>query len=642
MSFYNPYAFVPASRSADPVPPVRGGTLYPDRWTGTLRVRMKAATPLLVTEQREVGDRAHRSTRVVDGKVCVAPASVKGMLRTEYEMLSGSRFGVFEKHDERLGHRIESVRPRAFDLVPVRIVEVNGQKKAQPFTGMGSGALPAAWVKIPQQLAPGAEVHAWVIRMRRRTGNVAFEYWRVVHIEPAGPGTARQVPAYKPGNYESARHQFVARDPLRIEGYYVATGETIDNKHNERVFFNGGSTPDPLPLGEKVLDDWAALVASYKRARPARVAGTKLDISPHIKVSGIEALPAGLFCYAKLDKPGHKVTALYPVAVSRMLYDRAPRELAAAADLLPADTHAEFSAAESLFGWAPPSGREERAGSRPVRGRVRIGPVHSTRLAKNIVAGLDRDLAVLERPRPGQDLFYAARDPEGRPLRSSPGFRKGQGLRGRKVYPHQPRTTWDPNQSPPWLHNGTGQGGGPQNARLEDWVKIGAEFDFDIHVENLDDYELGRLLLILHGRGDGAARFHKFGGGKPLGFGSVTLQVLFEGSDVRDGTRWRSWLAFDPEPAGRLLGEELAAALVEPIRSSRAYDAFLAGFPADHHVHYPNDPNPDDGQLRDENRYAWFVANRKRRDELRPLALGELGADTGLALPEQPIPPRVK
>jgi RAMP superfamily len=153
--FFNPYAFVPALRDRESAgrgrAPRRLGVLGADRWSGSLRVRVTAVSPLLVTEQERSADGSvSRRTRQVAGRVSLAPASLKGMVRSEFEAVTGSRFGMFEEHDRRLGYRART-RDSA-DLVPARVVDDKGVKRVLLLRGMQGGVAPrrrllkAAWV----------------------------------------------------------------------------------------------------------------------------------------------------------------------------------------------------------------------------------------------------------------------------------------------------------------------------------------------------------------------------------------------------------------------------------------------------------------------------------------------------------------
>lgn len=700
--FFNPYAFSPAPRREDLDGPseVSLGRLRAEQWTGRLRVRLTALTPLLVTEQdADSKGQVRRRTRVIDGQVVVAPSSLKGMVRSEFEMVTNSRFGVFHERGHPFGFRQPTESAQA--LVPVRVV-VDGDRhmviplrgKPSPRGGAGRPMLPAAWVPmyradavpIPAGIEHGCLVWAWVVEMRRETKRKSgdwrtdFHYWRALEVRKDKPLTSPAVP--DDSMHHKRRHAVVdrSREPTLIRGWYFCGNRNVDGKHDERIFFadgfecdaDSGQCPQLVPVAAEAMSGWADLIADYHAAhdRAEIHERTRQDGRPasptdylghepgkpawswHLVPEGDElgalmALPQGTLCYAFIAKD--VAVALYPVSLSRRLYDKSPAELAASARLAPAVTHAELSPAERLFGWVPPEGRGSDHGvSRALRGRVRFGPVTASGADPELV---ERGLAVLERPRPSQDLFYAASDPQGRPLAAGRGYREGQGLRGRKVYPHQPDTTWEFDRRQQWLFRGVGvtAGGEPlagsQNAILADWIPVGARLECDLWLENLTDAELGGLLYVLRGQDAQAweRRIHKFGGGKPLGFGSVTIQVV--DCDMRRGEAWRSYFALEDQLAGNELDlsmvDKLVCGFTEAIGEQlAAYEKYLEGFPTGTPVRYPADPVDPEA---DEKRYAWFVRNRSGdRDRLglrRPL--GELTGELGLPTdPTRPKPPQ--
>jgi len=158
--------------------------------------------------------------------------------------------------------------------------------------------------------------------------------------------------------------------------------------------------------------------------------------------------------------------------------------------------------------------------------------------------------------------FYVAKDQNGsafepRTAIEDGGYRKtgdsGKlGLRGRKVYPHHaglPQDYWNVEGVThsdervrnryreyfrQWPNHRSGSSKGKhdsesrdsQNRSITQWVRPGEQFRFDLHFDNLDKVELGALIWLL--RRDGDQFFHRLGGGKPLGFGSVRLSLRTE------------------------------------------------------------------------------------------------------------------
>src|SRR5690606_20560584 len=136
--------------------------------------------------------------------------------------------------------------------------------------------------------------------------------------------------------------------------------------------------------------------------------------------------------------------------------------------------------------------------------------------------------------------------------------------------------------------------------------------------------ELGALVWLLRLP---QGHFHRLGLGKPLGFGSVRLDIDLERTELASGDQWRDYYRSLTAPLAsaeesRLLDEARAAyeALFErtpPLRAVKK--AFLAAAKGDSElpVHYPRTrpadlpegtpvpPNPEG------NSYAWFTENAR-------------------------------
>jgi CRISPR-associated protein (TIGR03986 family) len=267
-------------------------------------------------------------------------------------------------------------------------------------------------------------------------------------------------------------------------------------------------------------------------------------------------------------------------------------------------------------------------------------------------------LAILAAPKPQQGRFYVAASSNGEAQpdglsKAEAGYAPGKGLRGRKVYPHHgglPAGHWenpleDRPQNPqspsqeyrrPRKEDGQEQRD-DQNRSIRGWVKPGARFAFDIHVSNLSKVELGALLFLLQLP---EGHYHRFGGGKPLGFGSVRLEIsectLRTGQAL--GERYRSWKSQGspediPSDAVKAFKEAVVRAYCRPASGSfeqvSFIEAFLKscqGFGVRLPVHYPRvtaQPSPD-GES-----FKWFAANEKN---VARFALPNLVQDSGLPL----------
>jgi hypothetical protein len=146
--------------------------------------------------------------------------------------------------------------------------------------------------------------------------------------------------------------------------------------------------------------------------------------------------------------------------------------------------------------------------------------------------------------------------------------------------------------------------------------------------------------------------FHRLGGGKPLGFGSVSLAVDWERTDLRGGEAWReaySTLA-EIENPDRMAAQACIKDFVQAIAGAYGSDfegvSFIAAFRRSARgfnkpVHYPRalqrgqrqegaiPPHPE-GKA-----FEWFVANERTGKQGGPkLALPDLVDDDGLPILE--------
>ena len=251
-------------------------------------------------------------------------------------------------------------------------------------------------------------------------------------------------------------------------------------------------------------------------------------------------------------------------------------------DLHPARTYDALSPADCLFGWIAPNG--EGTGPTAYRGRLRIGPVTCDDDASTAVRRFSGDglpLAILSAPKPKQGRFYlseSVKHPD-QPIKSGTPkanvYQSGRGLRGRKVYWHhaglEAARYWNPDDSEvdpsqvlvggryreyvrPWASIRERENvviGGKryatdrrkeqrdkQNRSIEGWIKPGTTFRFQIEIRDADEYELGALAWLLTWK---ERRFHRIGLGRPLGFGSVRLEIDPTATELHSGDDYRAY-----------------------------------------------------------------------------------------------------
>ncbi|MGW0587802.1 TIGR03986 family type III CRISPR-associated RAMP protein [Streptosporangium sp. NPDC002607] len=717
MKFLNPYTFVPAfprdglpeplgdgsPLGGDPGKPGHGAgrdRLHPERWTGRIGVRLTVETPLLLLDTARgtapsEGADTHRvyPVQVRGGRPHLAATSLKGMLRSAYETITNSRFGVFDGHDIRLGFRRGA--DYALGMVPVLVgankVVYGFQQAVLKMYDQESGEsiYPCDGQEAPQHL----EQLRAVIRNERGTTSVV----RFVRTR---------------GDEELT----VADGDRVVKGIAFVTGPNIEGKTSERLFYlEEGQEQWKIPLARpwsEIEEQWNDLITDYGKAHkfaelydrersdgsmaePGERIGDgpgQLAWSPHLYDESRKDFKGVRLCYARLVcddrvkrrcdgrlecdggdkdcasrlKKEGRVDRLYPVLIPRDLYLVPPSELLDES-LLPAAHIGELSPADRVFGWVAPRGK----GARPsaYRGRLRIGPVICEQDADEAVERFGGDglpLAILGQPKPQQGRFYLAesRESPDRPIKDGTPkeklYQPGQGLRGRKVYWHHAgldrRQHWsegqgklDPTQvringyyreyrrsRTPYDDKGSPTPDGrryrtkdteqrdTQNRSIKGWVRPGTTFRFVVEVRDLDDHELGALAWLLTLP---PGHFHRLGLGRPLGFGSVRLEVEAENTELHSGAEYaahyRSLSGTLPDTDGvkRLIrAGETFTRMVEGVESlTKVRDAMLAvsrgnpGLP----VHYPRTqpdwsrgevPVPPDPRGRN---YEWFTENER-------------------------------
>lgn len=714
---HNPYNFIPAlprdlvTDELGDHEPTGHDSYKSDKFSGRLSVKLTVKTPLIIVDAASAKEHEDNKEHKIfdirlgqDGKPLIPVTSVKGMLRSAYEAITNSRMSVFSDHHERLACRM--IPSEGLSLVPARVEKVNEQYQIKLLTGTSNitrsrnDPLYAAWLpryyinykdkenrnngtisrtailypngKLPKH---GEEVNVWLENFAHRSRR--FNYWRVQEIVPINHALGTKPTPTTPTSI------------IEAEGYVCVTSRpngkhNMDNKHDERVFFTAKTHPDIVNLSAKEFDclkkAWCELIKNYGDTHKKEVekkdykvpASKHSELSRHIVNADDEKeLKHGTLCYARLKQESGKikVVALYPVNISRELYELAPADLLSET-LKPATSIDKLSPADRVFGWVRQSGKGA------YRGNLRISQIKCLTPKEQAIEEFQNQplpLAILGEPKPQQARFYLAKNKQGQAPDNKEDIsytNKDQtGLRGRKVYPHHnnlPENYWiNPLEDRTQIatngfyqeyrrprSNGTEQCDS-QNRSLKNWVKPGTEFSLDINVTNLSKVELGALLWLLELPEN---HFHRLAGGKPLGFGSVRLELDQDKSDIRSGEDWKKYyLELDEisSPVSiRELINEIKKAYKDEVKKFYSNDsnfdqvsfimAFLRsskGFEDKLPIHYPRTqkaPNPD-GKI-----FEWFTANNKKenrftlKDLVKKDEKNQEIVDTGLPILKQP------
>jgi len=424
------------------------------------------------------------------------------------------------------------------------------------------------------------------------------------------------------------------------------------------------------------------------------------------------ALKKGALCYARFDEAGDKLTGLYPVMISRQFFAQSPKQRLHES-LWPATEMSQLSPADRVFGWVGQDGKAKSA----YRGNLRVGHVRCLEDCPQKALDTFGDglpLAILGQPKPQQGRFYMAKNTNGDPVdkgisKEDAGYIDDNWLRGRKVYPHHGHLVelggyWDnpmedrtqkaingffqEYRQPHKGYEETINDGRKketivkvndedvftllegekneqrtsQNRSITGWVRPKVAFEFDLWVDNLSQFELGALLWLLSLKEN---HCHRLGGAKPLGLGSVRLEIdraqtqLATGQEMKqryqsltglDGGLWPK--AADKENVIDGAIEAYKRAITSASTNDKEFEkvsyiaAFLRaakGYDDKLPVHYPRarQSNQQEGKPAPPNpngeSFRWFVFNEGDRDNR--YCLPDIRKDAGLTILS---PPRKK
>lgn len=500
----------------------------------------------------------------------------------------------------------------------------------------------------------GADVEAWVqlVVHVAKPGKKqrAFWHWRVTdlvakgrELPPSATTTRRDTPSIK-GTHVYAK----------VRGLLIKGGKSFGRKHDERLFVTevlSHNTAVALCINELTFDRfvsnrWTAVYDSFDQETTTS--------GRHVRNRAQErTLAPDQLCFARLDRlqnPPAAVTDLFPVMIGREAFPATPQEVLGD-DHRPAVTESELSPADRLFGWARTDHRSkgETRSVDAYRGHVRGSRVAGE---TDAVQEFDQEhglwLSTLSAPKAQQYLFRL-HDADGKPLKSgikrsvTEGYDTKNRRLGRTAYwPHRgvPEYYWDASSAKlatsdePAKKTGyvpSEIGGryreylappGTKKAvarRIKSWVKPGTIFRTELRLENVEKASLGVLLWLLT-----LDDFSfSLGGGKPLGFGTVTIHTdlpecrLMAGNERR--LTYAEWQPSDSY-AGEAALKELAATGYDAL-SKDCVNGILAigkGRPK-FAVHYPRLRDPLSRKAPPATTsYEWFVENEKNQRKALP------------------------
>jgi CRISPR-associated protein (TIGR03986 family) len=651
-SFHNPYNFVPALPRSEKVTgtelgdhsPVGHHAYLSDHWTGKISVTLKTKTPLLINDAANVSiENEHKTFSVrlgADQRPYLAPTSIKGMLRSAYEIVTNSRLSIFAGHEDRLAYRNPPSPSGGKDVNKPKLIPAIVIKSKSDNTLL---------FRILQY--EKLSNYGYSIRLPRYpenplkysgTGNQLPEHGDKVWVTHTAKGVADRI---YPWSQEAPE-----KDSDWKIGWVCITGRNINNKRYERVFIKSNNDRE-IPITDEHVTFWKQLICNYKKAneralkkRAKRNQSYKdylgssvgeTSFSRHIGEDNTEVLKIGTLCYLTLNKQGQIMT-LSPVTISRQLHSSSPDSLLDdSLNLKPAISLEQLSPVDRVFGWV------NQKGSGAYKGQLRVETVQCESGNAIEILNPPVSLAILSSPKPEQARFYVSQDQRGNPLSEAGkamSYSAERGIRGRKIYPHHTKGL----NFKEWQR--TNNEKDEQNFSVQGWVKQGVSFTFTIDVINLSSIELGALLWILD-LGDNY--YHRLGAGKPLGFGSVGVKVNWDKTNLYQGQQWANFYdslnSFLPKQTGFLscidLYKKEFRQLYGPkqdFESNPIIQAFCQaaqGFQDDLPIHYPRlEVEKRKNDKEDHPVFDWFRENESLNQDIpgSKLALPALWQEVGL------------
>jgi CRISPR-associated protein (TIGR03986 family) len=629
--------------------------------TGRITCTLEAITPLFVSDSYKIEldeEKKHKSYRFFqyEGQDAIPATSLRGMIRSAFEAATNSCFSVFG--GERLSYRLEP--GVAATLVPARVetrTEGGWRLRLLPgFAPLNPDGRPRALytasvrrydpIQPPRSRGGGSRPPRKIDLKGMGHGDPCYAL-----VEKRGIFTYVYDVGRTPGELEPHRRE----SQEIVSGWLCINNQNIENKSKERIFFRDShNTNDPMfvDLHSEVAQAYEDLIKDYQ-ARHGEVVKARRDTGQRFDQvigQGRNATPAlsrymyrkqdldlgeGTLVYARLLRSGRGIVVdqIAPAAVPRVSYHRSIGDLLAKAapHLLPCQEYDALCPACRVFGWVYGAHEEKRELAQDkitaYAGRLRVS--HAV-LTEDKGTLEDIVLAILSSPKPTTTRFYL-QPTNGRPRDglddSRAGYDSDNELRGRKFYRHQGEA------NPAEYERATTaefDGRDDQNRTVRGARKPGNKFQFTLDFHNLAPLELGALLWALELDGGSC---HRLGFAKPLGFGSVKLQVTNlkvmdpeqrYGALNTDG----GWQDARSQKAHwlKIFQEAMEALHRQPFDDLPNVRDLLAllGEPSKLPIHYPRPPHPPDHKPDPEGKnFEWFVGNKRKNGPKLVLALAD-------------------
>lgn len=632
--------------------------------SGKITCTLKTETPLFISDAEGIFTKAlddgseHKTYRFfqheeVEHRYLLPASSLRGMIRNVFEAATNSCF--IHLHNAQLDYRLQAkaapeLRAGVITRLPNPSQKQDGEICLLQFAWVNSSVIEKAMNGV---LAPYLKAKPW--DDREFVGNY-FKHVLRDHKLPIKAIVAKNQFHKKIKHDKALEILSVGTAGTKLQqpsgdeywGYLKITGPNVLmqdkqgryklRKHDERFFYWDGSTQQRIRIP---YQDVAKRLNSHERYDAVRAA--QLDEAnqqmPYLTCLQNENLTIGdlVWVEVKKDDAGNNVASeIGAVSIPKLRYKYGIADLVTEPLVQGCEQSTNLCPACRAFGWVHrPTENEPQKRDKEVAyaGRLRFSHGQLQHPAKTI--NREIPLAILSSPKPTTTSFYLLNQ-NGKPSFGVDYNTEGAKLRGRKFYRHHgskpnPQEYTRPNgKDDQPIRDG-------QNRTVRKVLDSDNHFTFRIDFTNLAPVELGALLWSLEMKyqdADGQEQqlFHRLGFAKPLGFGSVKIEVdqveLLQPekryqSLQQDGKR----LVTRAEWGQQCLAPFKAAMLPRYGRNAGSFEALenvqdliaLLSEPKQcNHIHFPRPPYedaPDKNIIKpnpEGKQFEWFVGNKKR------------------------------